>query len=140
MSTAVQSVCQCRSFLLAAAAVVASAAVVGSDERGRDKVGSEAGKVREERQRCRIHLFSTISCTDTNQVHCAQALFIGGLLSIVSLEVFAEPCDLGQGLREANNNSEREGAVFRANFKNCVTSLAKKGGREPEQPQIRTAR
>lgn len=92
-------------------------------------VESEVGKVREERQRCRIHLFSTIFCTDTNQVYRAQALFIGGLLSIVSLEVFAEPCDLGQGLREAINNSECEGAVFRANFKNCVTSLTRKGGR-----------
>lgn len=52
-----------------------------------------------------------------------RSSFYGGLLSIVSLDVFAEPCDLGQGLREAINNSEHEGAVFRANFKNCATSL-----------------
>ncbi len=69
----------------------------------------------------KIHLISSIFCTDTNQIYCAQVLFYGGLLSIVSLEVFAEPCDLGQGLREAINNSEHEGAVFRANFENCAT-------------------
>lgn len=101
----------------------------GGEREERKGKGELVGKVREERQRCRIHLLSTIFCTDTNQVYRAQALFIGGLLSIVSLEVFAEPCDLGQGLREAINNSEREGAVFRANFKNCVTSLTGKGGR-----------
>lgn len=55
-----------------------------------------------------IHLFSSIFCTDTNQAFCVQVLFYEGLLSIVSLEVFAEPCDLGQGLREAINNSEHE--------------------------------
>lgn len=44
-------------------------------------------------------------------------LFYGGLVSIVPLEVFAEPCDLGQGMREAINNSRREGVVFWANFK-----------------------
>lgn len=49
--------------------------------------------------------------------------FYEGSSSFVSLEVFAEPRDLGQGLREAINNSEHEGAVFGANFENCATSL-----------------
>lgn len=46
-------------------------------------------------------------------------------MSIVLLEVLAEPCDLGQGMREAINNSKQEGAVFWAknSFKNCATSL-----------------
>lgn len=62
-------------------------------------------------------------------------------MSIVSLEVFAEPCDLGQGMREAINNSEQEGAVFGANFENCATSLAGRGREQPEQrQQIRAAR
>lgn len=46
---AVRSACQCRSSLLAAAAVEASAAVTGSEERGRGKgelVASEVGGVR----------------------------------------------------------------------------------------------
>lgn len=62
---------------------------------------------------------------DTNQVYCAQVFFYEGSFSIVSLEVFADPCDLGQGLREAINNSENEGAVFRANFENVP--LLKRG-------------
>lgn len=59
-----------------------------------------------------------------------RSSFYEGFLSIVSLEVFAEPCDLGQGLREAINNSEHGGAVFRANFENCATSLTARGGEE----------
>lgn len=47
--SACRSVCQCRSSLLAAAAVEASAAVTGSEERGRGKgelVASEVGGIR----------------------------------------------------------------------------------------------
>lgn len=84
----------------------------------------------------KIHLFSSIFCTGTNQIYRARVLFCGGLSSIVSLEVFAGACDLGQGLREAINNSEHEGAVFRANFENCATSSTGREGRR--QSQIRT--
>lgn len=69
-------------------------------------------------------------CTDTNQVSRAQALFYGGLVSIVSLEMFAEACDLGQGLREAINNSESmEELSSGPTSKNCATSLTGRGGR-----------
>lgn len=88
----------------------------------------------------KIHLFSSIFRTDTNQIYRAQVLFYGGLLSIVSLEVFAEACDLGQGLREAINNSEHEGAVFRANFEKLCHFFNRQGRKEPERHQIRTAR
>lgn len=71
----------------------------------------------------KTHLFSSIFCTGANQIECAQVVFCGGLLSIVSLEVFAEACDLGQGLREAINNSEHEGAVFGANYEKTVPLL-----------------
>lgn len=89
----------------------------------------------------KTHRFSSIFCTDTNRVHCAQVFFYEALLSIVSLEVFAEPCDLGQGLREAINNSEHGGAVFRANFEKTVPPLFHREGRKRlEQHQMGTAR
>lgn len=61
-------------------------------------------------------------------------------MSIVSLDVFAEACDLGQGLREAINNSEHEGAVFRANFEKLCHFFNRQGRKELERHQIRTAR
>ena len=62
--------------------------------------------------------------------------FYGSLLSIVSLEVFAEVCDLGQDKREGErgggiNNSECEETVFRANLEKVCHFLVGevRGGR-----------
>lgn len=113
--------CCCWVSLLAAAAVWAFTAVMRSEERegkGEQGGGEEEGAddVCKYSLCTKIHYSALFFCTDTNQIQCAQVFFLWGLLSIVSLAVFAERCDLGQGLRETINNSEHVGAVFRANF------------------------